>query len=98
MPAALGPVNREILHATAKLDGKVVRWIVGVFPNENALKSFAAMLRLAYQTGLETHVKAMDVHAPALKDGQALTEVKLSRQTVQYNPQAPGLDDDAALV
>lgn len=98
MPAANGPVTREILHASAKVDGKLARWIVGVFPNEGALKAFAALLRLAYQTGLTDVIKAMDIHAPALKDGQALTEVKLSRQTVQYNPTAPGLDDDAALV
>src|SRR4030088_1972076 len=92
MPKAEGPVYRQILHASGKVDNKVVRWIVGAFPNENALKSFAAMLKLAYQTGLEAHIKAMDVHAPGLKDGQELTDVKFSRQEVQYNPQAPGLD------
>ena len=98
MPAANGPVNREILHATAKLDGKVVRWIVGVFPNEKDLRAFAAHLNVASKGGLTDIVMAMDIHAPALKDGQSLTDVKLSRQTVQYNPQAPALDDDAALV
>lgn len=97
MPAANGPVTREILHASGKVDGKPVRWIVGAFANTAALQSFAAMLKLSYQTGLTDHVKAMDVHAPALKDGQILTDVKFSRQTIQYNPTAPGLDEDAAL-
>lgn len=98
MPKANGPVARDILHASAKVDGKLVRWIVGVFANEASLRSFAAHLKLAYQTGLTDVIAAMDKHAPALKEGQALTEVKFNRTTVQYNPQAPGLDDDAALV
>lgn len=98
MPAANGPVYREILHASAKVDGKLVRWIVGVFPNELTLKGFAGALKLCRLAGMEDAVKAMDTHAPTLKDGQKIEDVKLSRQTVQYNPQAPGLDDDAALV
>lgn len=98
MPKAEGPVYREILHATGKVDGKPVRWISGVFANEATLRSFAAHLKLAYQAGVTDTIKVMDKHAPALKDGQTLTEVKFSRQTVQYNPQAPGLDSDAALV
>ena len=98
MPKAEGPVYREILHASGKVDGKAARWIVGVFTNEKTLKAFAAHLNLARKAGMTDTVAAMDVHAPTPKDGQELTEVKLSRQTVQYNPQAPGLEDDAALV
>lgn len=98
MPAANGPVTREILHASGKVNGKVARWIVGVFANEKELKAFAGHLNLARKAGMSDTVKVMDIHAPALKDGEELTEVKLSRQTVQYNPQAPALDDDAALV
>jgi hypothetical protein len=98
MPAANGPVTREILHASGKVDGKLVRWVVGVFPNEKELKHFAGFLNLARKHNDTDGLKVMDIHAPALKDGQTLTEVKLSRQTVQYNPQAPALDDDAALV
>jgi hypothetical protein len=97
MPKAEGTVYREILHASGKVEGKLARWIVGVFPNEKELKGFAAHLNLARKAGMLETVAAMDVHAPTLKDGQELTEVKLSRQTVQYNPQAPGLDDDTAL-
>lgn len=98
MPAANGPVTREILHASAKVDGKLVRWIVGVFANETSLRAFLAHLRLARKANLAADIAAMDKHAPVLKDGQALEDVKFSRQVVQYNPQAPDLDDDAALV
>lgn len=97
MPKANGPVFREILHASAKVDGKVARWIVGVFANESAVRNFAALLKLAYKTDDTTGIVAMDPHRPVLKDGQKMEPPVFSRSTVQYNPQAPGLDDDAAL-
>lgn len=97
MPAAKGPVTRELLHAAAKVDGKLVRWIVGAFANEASIKHFAAMLKMAYKTADDAGIAAMDVHRPTLKDGQTMEIPVFSRSTVQYNPQAPGLDDDAAL-
>lgn len=97
MPAAIGPVERHILHASAKLDGKPVRWIVGVFANEGLLRHFAALLKLAYTHGDAVSIKAMDKHAPVLKDGQTLTEVKFNKQAVQYNPTAPALEGEDSL-
>jgi hypothetical protein len=98
MPKAEGPVYREILHAGAKLNGKPVRWIVGVFANETALRSFLAILNIAYKTGMKDIVAGLDVHSPAKKPEDELTEVKFSRQVIQYNPAASLPDDDAALV
>jgi hypothetical protein len=98
MPGANGPVTREILHASAKLNGKPVRWIVGAFANEKELRHFLSILNIAYKTGLKDVVKALDVHSPAKEDKDELTEIKFSRQPVQYNPTASLPDDDAALV
>lgn len=98
MPKAEGPVTREILHASAKLNGKPVRWIVGAFANETMLRSFLAILSIAYKTGMDDVTKQLDVHSPAKEPTDKLTEVKFSRQVIQYNPQASLPEDDAALV
>lgn len=98
MPKAEGPVTREILHASAKLNGKPVRWIVGAFANETMLRAFLGILNIAYKTGMADIVKQLDVHSPAKEATDKLTEIKFSRQPVQYNPSAALPEDDAALV
>lgn len=90
-------VYREVLHAAGKLDGKAHRWVVGVFANESRLRAHVGLLNLAYRSADKDLVKALDPHSPATDATGPATDVKFSKTTVQYNPEAPGLDDPAAL-
>lgn len=99
MPARTAEtVYRYILHAVGKVDGKVHRWVVGVFANERLLRSHVGLLNIAYKTADAKLITQLDPHSPATDKTGPATEVKFSKSTAQYNPQAPGLDDDAALV
>lgn len=91
-------VYREVLHAVGKVDGKVHKWIVGVFANTRLLQNHAALLKMAYAAGDAKQIAALDPHSPATGKETPATEVKFSKSTAQYNPTPSGLDDDAALV
>lgn len=98
MPARTAEtVYREVLHAAGKVDGKAHKWIVGVFANVERLKSHAALLKMAYEGGNAKLIAAMDPHAPTTDASGPATDVKFSKTTTQYNPTAPGLDEDHAL-
>lgn len=91
-------VFREVLFATGKVAGKAHKWPVAVFANESRLRSHVGLLNLAYKSGDKELLKALDPHSPATDETGPATDVKFSRNTVTYNPEAPGLDSDAALV
>lgn len=98
MPARTAEkVYREVLHATGKVDGKVHKWVVAVFANESRLRSHVAILNMAYKGGDVATIAAMDPHSPATGKDAPATDVKFSKNTVVYNPEAPGLDSDTAL-
>lgn len=99
MPARTAEtVYREILHATGKVGTKSHRWPVGIFTNAERLQAHAALLKMAYEAGNAALVKTLDPHSPATEETGLATEVKFSKASIQYNPTAPGLDSDPALV
>lgn len=98
MPARTAEkVYREVLHATGKVDGKVHKWVVAVFANESRLRSHVAILNMAYKNSDASTIVEMDPHRPVSAEGKLPTDVKFSKNTVVYNPEAPGLDADSAL-
>lgn len=90
-------IYREILFASGKVAGKAHRWPVAVFANESRLRSHVAILNMAYKGGDVATIAVMDPHSPATDETGPATDVKFSRNTVVYNPEAPGLDSDTAL-
>lgn len=90
-------VYRELLHATGKVDGKVHRWVVGVFSSRDKLLSHASMLKAAYSSGDVAEITKLDPHSPATGKDTPASDVKVSASVVQYNPIAPGLDEGSIL-
>jgi hypothetical protein len=90
-------VEKFIINAMGKVDGKTHVWTVAVFNSVKDAKPWVALLNLARRTGDVETVKAMDVHAPELPEGKELKDVKYSGATIQYAPEASGLSDDATL-
>lgn len=90
-------IDKFVVNAIGKVDGKSHVWTVAVFNSIKDAKSWVALLNLARKSGDAETVKAMDVHAPVIPDGKELKDVKYSGATIQYAPEASGLSDDATL-
>lgn len=90
-------LEKTILHATGKVDGKAVRWVVAIFNDVKGAKPYAAMLKLHYGARNADALKSMDPNAPLASDGSHPTDVKLSASTAPYTPEISGLDDGDVL-
>jgi hypothetical protein len=90
-------IDKFIVNAMGKIDGKTHVWTVAVFNSVKDAKPWVALLNLARKAGDVETVKAMDVHAPAVPEGKELKDVKYSGAVIQYGPEASGLSDDASL-
>lgn len=90
-------LEKTILHATGKVDGKFKSWIVAIFNDVKGAKPYAAMLKLHYAARNADQLKAMDPNAPLAGDGSHPTDVKLSASTAPYTPEVSGLDDNDVL-
>lgn len=89
--------HKYIVMASGKIGGKTHVWVAGVFTDLKQAKPWVALLNVARKANDVETVTSMDVHAPALKEGEELTGVKYTGVKVQYSPDAPGLSDDAEL-
>lgn len=90
-------VEKFVVNAMGKVDGKTHVWTAAVFNSVKDAKPWVALLNLARKSGDAETIAAMDVHAPALAEGKELKDVKYSGATIQYAPEAAGLSDDATL-
>lgn len=90
-------IDKFVVMASGKLAGKTRVWTVAVFNSRKDAQPWVALLSLARKSGDAETVKAMDVHAPEVADGQELTDVKYTGAVIQYGPEATGLSDDATL-
>lgn len=90
-------VEKTILYATGKVDGKAKTWVVAIFNDLKQAKPYAAMLKLHYAARNTEPLKAMDPNAPLAGDGSHPSDVKLSASTAPYTPEVSGLDDDSVL-
>lgn len=90
-------VDKFVVMANGKVGGKTHIWTVAVFNSVKDAKPWVALLNLARKSGDAETVKAMDVHAPEIPDGQEIRDVKYTGATIQYAPEASGLSDDATL-
>jgi len=86
-------VEKSILFAVGKVDGKVARWPVAAFVDLNALKPYAAALKAAYDGKDAVRVKELDTMSPAKTEGVIATDVKLTAQVIPYNPQLPATEN-----
>lgn len=90
-------IAKTILHASA-VEGKLAhRWIVAAFASETAAGMYAGLLKSAHVTGDAVAIAKLDPNHHSDSDGKPLTPIKLSVQTVPYNPHATiasGLDED----
>jgi hypothetical protein len=90
-------VEKFVVMATGKVEGKVKIWVAAVFPGVAQAKPWVALLNLAHKAAdLET-VKAMDVHAPIGADGKLPEGVKYTGSVIQYSPDVAALSDDTTL-
>lgn len=87
-------VEKTLVHAQGKVDGKLRQWIVGCFASEKMANDFVAILRMAYTHTIKDTITKMDVHAPKGEKGELPTEVKFQKGTIQYNPSAPAFDEE----
>jgi len=90
-------VEKVLIYATGKVDGKAKQWVAACFNSLADAKPWVALAKLAYASGNADMVKAMDVHAPTTEAHPIATDVKYSAAVVQYAPDAPGLDDEMTL-
>jgi hypothetical protein len=90
-------VEKFIVNAAVKHEGKTHIWTAAVFNSVKDAKPWVALLNLARKSGDAETIKAMDVHVPAALADKDLKDVKYSGATVQYAPEAAGLSDDATL-
>lgn len=90
-------LEKTILHATGKVDGKGRTWIVAIFNDVKQAKPYAAMLKLHYGAKNTDAIKAMDPNAPLATDGSHPTDVKLSASVAPYTPELSGLDESDVL-
>lgn len=90
-------IEKFVVNAMGKVDGKTHVWTAAVFNSMKDAKPWVALLNLARKAGDAETIKAMDVHAPAVPEGKELKDVKYSGATIQYSPEAAGLSDDATL-
>lgn len=90
-------VEKYVVMAQGRIDGKAHVWIAAVFNSVKEAKPWVALLKLARAANDAATVKTMDVHAPEAPEGKELTAVKYSGSVIQYAPEAAGLDDDALL-
>lgn len=86
-------LEKTVLHALGKVDGKSRTWVVGVFNDVKTAKPFAAMLKFHYSAKNTDALKAMDPTAPLATDGTHPTDVKFSASIAPYAPEIAGLDD-----
>ena len=90
-------IEKFVVNAIGKVDGKSHVWTVAVFNSMKDAKPWVALLSLARKSGDTETVATMDPHAPAVPEGKEITSVKYSGATIQYSPEATGLSDDATL-
>lgn len=90
-------VDKYIIIAQGKIDGKVRVWVAAAFNDVKQAKPWVALLNLARRAGDHETVLAMDVHQPVSVDGKPAENVKYSGSAIQYAPEAAGLSDDAEL-
>lgn len=90
-------VDKFVVMATGKLEGKARVWVAAVFNDVRQAKPWVALLNLAHKAGDAETVASMDVHAPLGKDDIRPTEVKYSGAVVQYAPETTALVDDTTL-
>lgn len=90
-------VEKYVVMAQGKIDGKTRVWVTGVFNSVKDAKPWVAVLNLARKAGDETMVAALDVHQPVSESGKPATDVKYSGSTIQYAPETAALSDDTEL-
>jgi hypothetical protein len=87
--------DKAILFARAKTGRDVHQWPVAVFNDEPKARMYASMLKLAYRSGDDAIIKAMDPGAVRGEDGNPVADTAWSVVTVAYEPK-PELDDTPA--
>lgn len=90
-------VDKYVVMAQGKMDGKTVVWIAATFNSVKEARPWVGFLNLARTAGDTTAIAKMDVHQPGIEEGKAATGVKYSGKTVQYAPEVQALDDDITL-
>lgn len=90
-------VAKILLHASAKDGAKTVRWVVAAFANTKLASQHAALVKRAHVSGVAASILELDPNAAKDASGAPLTPVKLTAQSVPYNPSLSGLDTDDAL-
>jgi len=86
-------LEKTILHAAGKVDGKAKMWIVAVFNDRKAAQPFAAMLKVHHASGNVDAVRKMDPSVPVSADGKLPVDVKFSASQAPYSPEVADLDD-----
>lgn len=90
-------VEKYVVTAIGKLDGRTHTWVAGVFTDLKTAKPWVALLNVAHRANDTETVAAMDVHAPTNAAGERPTAVKYAGAAIQYSPDVPGLSDDTTL-
>ena len=84
--------EKTILFARCKVGRDTHQWPVAVFNDHPQAAMYASMLRLAYRSGDDKIVAAMDPSAVRGEDGAIIADTTWSTKTVPYAPK-PELDD-----
>jgi hypothetical protein len=90
-------VEKYVVMAQGKIDGKLKIWVAGVFNDVKQAKPWVALLALARKASDHETVASMDVHQPPATNGGHAADVKYSGSVIQYAPEASALSDDTEL-
>lgn len=90
-------VDKYIVTATGKVDGKATLWVAAVFNSIKEAGPWVAMVKLHRAAGSVDNVKAMDAHQPGIDTGKLASDVKYRGAVIQYNPVVNGLDAEEEL-
>lgn len=87
--------DKAILFARATVGKTPHLWPVAAFNTAADARSYAGMLKLAYQVGHQETIKALDPSAVRGEDGNAVPGTRWSVKVIPYAPSADlGIDDD----
>lgn len=90
-------VEKYVVMAQGKIDGKTRVWVAGVFNSIKEAKPWVALLNLARKVEDHATVAQMDRHQPVSETEKPATDVKYTGSVIQYSPEAAGLSDDALI-
>lgn len=78
--------QKTILFSRVTVAKTVHMWPVGVFANPTSAKTYAAYLKMAHGSSNVDMAKSLDPKTRLAEDGTLIPGLKLSIQTVAYEP------------